>query len=134
MLLIQPLHPERMLRFAQMRRGFFRPGEKVTTVTIPRTEDYAVLRYDQEAPLNYRRHDLTLNRYPSRVAGILAIEDMRETADPDKLSCLDYLHVEERTEYWEDEFELIDLSEVLPHFELNGTILTFPTCFWPKED
>lgn len=71
--------------------------------TIHHEEDYAVLRFDQDTPLTFRAHHLTLGRYPSRIAAVLKLEDMREDPAVATHPGLDYLHPEERTDSWDEE-------------------------------
>jgi hypothetical protein len=68
--------------------------------TITHENDYAVVRFDQDTPLTFRAHRLTAGRFTSRILAVLHIEDMREA---DSHPGLDYLHVEERTEVWDEE-------------------------------
>jgi hypothetical protein len=60
---------------------------------------YAVLRYDHDTPIQLAKHSLTVGRHASYEA---ASEVLDRLPDIDRVSA-SYLHIEERTEMWEED-------------------------------
>ena len=60
------------------------------------TRDFAVLRYNDDVPLHLRKHAATVGRYSHYVDAELARLDLYNSLD---------LHVEERSESWEEEVD-----------------------------
>ena len=69
---------------------------------IVHTNDYAVLRYDDDTPMHFRRHDITVGRYPDAAT---ADDRMTQLDELEGHPSAQYLHVEERSEEWETPLE-----------------------------
>jgi len=60
------------------------------------TNDYAVLRYNDDVPLQLRVHSHTRGRYPDAMRASDALDLLTDDV-------AERLHIEERTEEWEEE-------------------------------
>jgi hypothetical protein len=67
----------------------------MSTVIVERSQDQFCVRYVRDAPFVVRVHRCTAT-FNNRISAILFIEDQSEEMRP-------WLHIEERTQYWEEE-------------------------------
>jgi hypothetical protein len=75
-------------------------------VKVPRSEDYFVIRYNTDTPMVYRKHQLTVGRYPSHASASLGVSLIAEVHP----QCALEMHIEERTHTWEEEVEMVEVG------------------------